>query len=224
MPALPDVPKTLRIALRMSLNEDTDLINRFFIEYLGTAPTSPQLDTYAASVSTAWGAHLKALMTSNGALEEVHIIDLSSSTAAIGDDGSHIAGTRAGLQLSAAACVVLKLQIARRYRGGHPRLYLPFGSAPDLSDAQRWGSTFLGNVVTGWTSFLTDITAAGWTSAGTLQPINVSYFQGFTNVTYPSGRTKPVPTRRITPVKDLVLSHTTNPKVASQRRRNQQSS
>jgi hypothetical protein len=53
--------------------------------------------------------------------------------------------------------------------------------------------------------------------------VNVSYFSGFTNVTFPSGRIRPVPKLRSVPLVDTVTSWSTNPNVASQRRRNLQS-
>jgi hypothetical protein len=60
-------------------------------------------------------------------------------------------------------------------------------------------------------------------AVGTVTPVNVSFFSGFTNKTFPSGRTRPVPTPRVTPLIDPIIGSDVNPKVATQRRRNQQS-
>src|SRR4029077_2624776 len=205
MPALPDVPGVLKVALIGTAQEDTDVVNRIFFHYSGTPPTGPQLDTFAGSVVTAWGAHLAAMVNPDYVLTAVEVEDLTSSTSAVGSNVGTTPGTRTGAPLPAATCAVVQEKISRRYRGGHPRVYLYAGGDTDILTLQSWKTSFTGALNTAWQGFLTDILAAGWSGAGTLLHVNVSYYQGFTNTVPPSGRAKARPTLRGTPVVNTMI-------------------
>ena len=222
MPARPFVSKVLQITLQqLMISATRDIINRLFFQYAGTAPTDAQLDTLATAISGSWGTNLKSLYNLDHRLESVAVEDLSSATSATGIDTTSQAGTRSGATVSAAAAVVCSHSIARRYRGGHPRTYLAAGVSGDLLGVAQWNPSFLGAVATGLSTFIGDVDSAGWTGAGGLQLVNVSYYAGFTNHTYPSGRTRPIPTLRATPVVDLVSTVVIRNSVGSQRRRNE---
>lgn len=222
MPALPAVPKTLRVDLRQQAAEDLDILNRIFIQYTGTAPTVGDLNTFCSTIETSWGAHVKAMQSGNFMLAEVHVEDLSSSTAAAADLAASVTGTRSGAAITAGVAAVIRNRIARRYRGGHSRTYLACGTGGDLNDLQSWTGAFMTALETAWGDFILDIISAPWSGGGTLTQVNVSYYSGFHNVVGPSGRSRPVPTLRGTPVTDTIVSYTINPHVGSQRRRNQQ--
>jgi hypothetical protein len=128
-------------------------------------------------------------------------------------------GTRTGATLGAQVAFVISGEIFRRYRGGHPRNYFPFGVDTDSYDARSWHTAFQTDVSEGWGEFVNAVEAAGWTGAGTLTPVNVSYYEGFTNHTYPSGRVRPIPTLRGTPVIDVIESYIFRPDYETQRRR-----
>jgi hypothetical protein len=154
----------------------------------------------------------------------IRVEDLSSATGAVGQSTNNVVGTNSGHDLGAGTALVIREVITRRYRGGHPRQYLPGLLAEALTDSGNWDTTFLANFVTAYTAFRAAV-AAG--VPGGIAPANdcsVSFYHGFHNVTLPSGRVRSVPTLRTTPVVDAVASFNGNPKVASQRRRNQQSS
>jgi hypothetical protein len=221
MPALPAVPKVIRVALIHSYGEDNDVVTRFFVSYSGTAPTAAQLNTYAAAMITNWGTDLKSLCNAQVKITECVVEDLSSPTSAIGAAVGSTAGTLAGATLTGGTAFVVSYTIARRYRGGHPRGYWPFGDAVTLNDPQTWTAGFTGNVNADLGAFFTDALAAGWTGAGTLLHVNVSYYEGFTVVTNPiTGRARNVPTLRATPLVDTVTGIVARTQVGSQRRRN----
>lgn len=220
MPALPAVPSVVRCSVEALINAASPAVSRFFIQYTGTAPTNAQLNTFAASISTAWGTNLKALTDTSTELFHVDAIDLTSATAAVGSNSTTTLGTRAGSQLDAAACAVVSYKIGRRYRGGHPRGYWRFGVQADLSGARIWTVGFTTAVKTGIDAFYTAIEGAGWAGAGTLTQVNVSYYKGFTVITNPlTGRARNVPTLRAVPVVDLVTSTVAQSSVGIQRRR-----
>jgi hypothetical protein len=224
MPALPNATKVLKIVLRyVQMNADNDVINRFFMQYSGTAPIAAELDTLANAIITHWTADLAPLHSVDVQLFNAVLEDLSSPTAAVGASNTSSVGTRTGGVLGAGVAAVMKEAINRRYRGGHPRVYLPAGVTSDLQTMRTWTSSFITNLGVGWSSFISDIGGSVWSGGGTLLPVNVSYYTGFTNHTFPSGRVRPVPNVRSTPIIDVIQGFETNGILGSQRRRNLQS-
>jgi len=219
VPPLPDVNKVLRIEYTFLLDEDLGAKTRHFFRYAGTAPTNAQLNTFADDIATAFTAHLDDDMSSTYSVKGIKVTDLSSSTAAQGENNDELPGTRSGAQVSASACVVISRRVARRFRGGHSRMYWPFGVAGDLHDGQTWGDTFVGNVQSDFEAFGGDIAAAGWTSAGTLDAVAISYYEGFTVFTGPTGRARNISTPRATPVIDTVIADVVRSGIGSQRGR-----
>lgn len=222
MPALPAVPNVLKITLRGSITGDTDVLNRFFLEYAGSAPTNAELNTLCAAVAAAAAAHYLPLLSNDYTLHEVIAIDLSSST---GAEGTATVADTGGVSTEvnpAGTSAVVQFHVARRYRGGHPRIYLPAIPGTWLSSSTTWDATHLAAFLTAWNAFMTAVVALTWSGATISGQVNVSFYQGFTNVTFPSGRIRAVPKVRSTPVVDLIASTSMNPNPASQRRRNQQ--
>ena len=227
MPALPNVPAVLRCVLKYTNGADVDVVNRFFLRYTGTAPSDGDLDGWITTVvEPAWNTNLKSLYNADTHLVEIIVEDLTSATAGVGDEAFSVAGTRSGSTLPAGVALVLSSVIARRYRGGHPRMYLAVGVGDDLQTTQTWTSAFMTAVLTGWDAFTTALFTTPPGSTSSLVPVNVSYYQGFHAFEYPSGRWRNIPTVRGggagPAVVDLVSNWKVNPKVASQRRRNLQ--
>jgi hypothetical protein len=217
---LPDVAKTVRVALIHTYGSDIDVVTRFFIRYSGTAPTNAQLDTFSGAVDSAWGTNLAAECNTLVTLTEVTATDLTTTSAAQGLFTTSDPGTRSGTLLPADACATAAYVIPRRYRGGHPRGYWPFGVTTDLASPQTWGSSFVAEFTGQLASFFAAVEAAGWAAAGTLSHVNVSYFLGFHVVTSPTtGRARNVPTLRGTPLVDTVSVVVGRTRIGSQRRR-----
>ncbi len=223
MPPLPVVPKVLKLVTHFSGGGDNDILNRWYMSYTGTAPTNGDLDAFCADIDTAMNAHIKPLQAASIDYTGSDAEDLSSPTGAVGISGNGYTGSRSGTGPGVATCFVIKKKIARRYRGGHPRLYLVCGTVADFSDINTWGTAFGASVVAGWAAVIADLQAVPWSGGGTLDDVNVSYFEGFTNVTRPSGRMDSVPKLRVGgPVVDPITAYTANLQMGSQRRRNQQ--
>ncbi len=221
MPALPPVPATIRVDLHHKLANDMNVVTRMFFAYTGPAPTNAQMATLATAVRTAWAANVEAICGAQVNLHQVECIDLSSATGAIGNDVTVATGTRAGTTLAAGTAVLINYAIARRYRGGKPRSYVPYLMAADLTDAQDWTGAAVTAVNTQWGAFITAIKAAPWAGATITNQVNVSYYLGFASVQNPvTLRWKNLSKPRVAPVVDVITSFSTNPKPASQRRRN----
>lgn len=226
MPARPPVTNVLQVVLKHeSDTADQDIVNRFYLQFSGTPPVSADLVEFAQDVSEEWTTYCAPEAKSTLKLSEVSVEDLTSPTSAVGIlGGLAIAGTRSGPELSAGAAVCMQQKIARRYRGGHPRQYLMWGTQLDLATTSAWLTASAAEFEVQWLDFITHVLADAWTGATLLNQVNVSYYSGFTNHTYPSGRTRAIPTLRVSPLVDPILGYNTNPRVASQRRRNQQGS
>jgi hypothetical protein len=220
VPPLPYANEVLEVQLRHTYAADLDVLTRVFFAYTGTAPVDSGLNTMASTVSSAWGTNLKSLAVPAVALTEVVVTDLTSATSARGVWSGSVAGTRSGTDIFANVCMNVGFVIARRYRGGKPKCYLPFGNASDLQTSQTWTSTFVSAVGTGWAAFITAVIAAAPSGTTISGQINVSYFQGFTSVENPiTHRYRNVPTLRATPVQDTVIGTVYQTRPASQRRR-----
>jgi hypothetical protein len=219
MPALPDVAKVLRLDQHFTVGEDTKAKVRSFWQYLTGPPTDSELATAAAAIRVAFGTDLAGFMVSPNELSEVILTDLTSSTAAQGSDSTPVAGTITSEPVPANCCVLESMQVARRYRGGHPRNYWPFGAATDMTDEQLWGATFASNVQAGLVSYNGAITTAIDVFGGTTTPVAVSYYEGFTPFTGPTGRVRNISTVRATPVVDPIVTIQVRRGIGSQRRR-----
>jgi len=69
------------------------------------------------------------------------------------------------------------------------------------------------------TAFMAEIEALSVGAVGALGHVNLSYYQGFKNITNSSGRERAVPTYRNTALLDVVQGYAAKSVVGSQRRR-----
>lgn len=220
MATLPPVANVLRMQFKHTYGADTDVLNRLYFQWAGTAPTNTALSAIASTIGTAWGTNLKARAISTVTLTEIILEDLTSSSGALGSASPNIAGTNGGGTLPLGVCALVNFGIQRRYRGGKPRVYLPYGTESDLSNGRAWNSTFLTNMLTNWNSWITAILAASSGGTTISEQVNVSYYSGFT-VYNPGGgkRAKNIPTLRASPIVDAIATTSVNTVPANQRRR-----
>lgn len=220
MPALPAVPSVLDVSIKWSYGSDVDVLTRFFIQYSGSAPTAGQLDTFCAAVGAEEATEFAALRHTTTESVECLAVDLTSSTSAQGSAALSTAGSLGGVALPADNCALVSYEINRRYRGGHPRGYWPFGSSSEIDTPQLWTSGFVTSFGTNMATFFAAVVGYGWSGAGTLLHVNVSRFEGFTAVENPvTHRYRNIPNVRVDPLIDSVSSLLARQQIASQRRR-----
>lgn len=205
MPPLPPLANTLKVGMswHVDLNLTAESIIHF--QYSGGPPTTSDCQALAADFQASAVTNLKSLMASDNLIGPYTVLDIGSSTGAEGSGGSATAGTLASAPNVASACVVMQHAIARRYRGGKPRSYAPFGDSSKTASTGTWTSAFLALCVTGWSNFITTCLAA--TSGGTsiTQYGSVSYFTG--------------KALRSTPHWDPIVATTARSRIGTQRRR-----
>jgi hypothetical protein len=107
--------------------------------------------------------------------------------------------------MTAETAVLVNFTIARRYRGGKPRVYWPAGVSAQLNNPVSWQSTFVSAFRTAFNAFLNGVTS------GITPPPAVDYL---CSVSYHTGGAL-----RPTPVVDKVLDWEVNAIPGSQRRR-----
>lgn len=220
MTALPPVPNVLKIEYDWTIGEDMTALTRFHVRYTGGPPSGADCNTLAGDHFTTASTDLLPLLSTANALAEVRVVDLSSASGAQGVHVGPASGSRSGAGMFAQACLLVNEHIARRYRGGKPRMYLPLGIASDLADPQTWSSAFLTPATVGVFAWYVAFIAflAGTTQCVAL--VNLSYYSGFTNVPYGSPtKYRRTPTVRSSPVVDDIQTLSIRSKVATQRRR-----
>jgi hypothetical protein len=222
MPALPAAPGVIRVTLPFRLNTDPNALSRFFLHYTGTPPTSAQLATFADVIAVSEATQFGPLMSGLYTMNPVNCEDLSSATGAVASGVISNAGSRAGGALAPGTALMLQFLIARRYRGGKPKIFLPLGVTTDVTAAGVWAGAILATASAGWSSMIATAIAGPWAGGVITGQVNVSYYNGFTVVTNPvTHRARNVPTLRGAPTVDPVVSVSAETGLASQRRRNQ---
>jgi hypothetical protein len=220
VPALPNVPKVLRISYKFTIGADNGALCRTFYQYTGPGATAVELNALATAIATSANTYLIPLMTADRSLIEINITDLTNPTAPVGDAGVSHVGTRVGGTLPASTAVLESSEILRRYRGGHPRVYWPFGSDDDLATSQTWTSGFVTAVLTALNNHQADWFGSAPVDLGSVNRVNVSYYKGFTVHTGVTGRARNVSTvNPLGPVVDAVVSEVVRQGMAQIRRR-----
>lgn len=209
---------------KFSYGSDLDVQTKFFVAFTGSSSDSNVANYVAHQIANA--PFVMAVAHPDVSLIEVTATDLTSDSSPQASSSASVPGTASGGLLPAQTCVLLNHQISRRYRGGKPRHYLPWGVEDDLLDPQTWKNASLGNFGAAFDSMHTALLFP----EDTLNPrsiCNVSYYQGSTGtltsetvdgVTYQRGHTKSTKRPDAAQV-DTIVSTTVNHKPGSQRRR-----
>ena len=220
MPSVP-LPASPCVRVRLIYNTfaDENAGNRFFLSYSGSAPTGANCATLASDIVTAFNTDLNPLLWDEYGLAEVDVLDIATDSGLSGQATSSAVGGRSGSALPIQCAMNVEYGIGRRYRGGKPRAYFPFGVDGDLESAFEWTSAFTSAAQSGVAAFFAAVEALSVGSMGTLNHVNLSYYKGFENFTQPSGRERAVPTYRATALVDNVTGYFAKQKFGSQRRR-----
>ena len=221
MPTKPPTPSgVIKINLVHGLGTDLHIGTALFWSYTGSAPSAANLNTLAGSVGSAWASDLASLLSNAGLLESVQCTDLASASGATGQSLTTHAGTRAGNPPTMAACAQINFSVARRYRGGKPKAFFPFGITTDMGTQFSWNSTFITAVNSGYASFQTAVNGLTAGPATLVAQQNVSYFSGSTSNPNSSkwGR-RNIPAMRGTPLVEPITAAGCRVKLGSQRRR-----
>lgn len=220
MPALPDAGNVVRLDFHHTEGADPALSNRTFWKFSGSGPSISNMNDLAGFAEGFWSSYLKPLAPDSITLVGITTTDLTAPTASRGQWTGAVAGTRGSAILTINDVALLNFEVLRRYRGGKPRMYAPWGVEGDLLTDATWTSAFVTAVETGWTDFRGGFIGQGFGSCAITEQVNVSYYEGFASVQNPvTMRWRNIPTLRSTPQIDVIPAFSCNPFVGSQRRR-----
>jgi hypothetical protein len=220
--ATPPLPDTACVRVKLDYGDTSSLEagNRFYLSYSGSAPTAGNAAALAGDIASAWASNLESLFTNNVALKEVDVLDIATYTGLSGQWTGTDTGSRSGTPPPIQCAMNVEFGIARRYRGGKPRIYLPCGADGDMNNAANWSSSFVSEVATKWTAFMTAVEALSIGSMGTLVHVNLSYYQGYRSRETGGGQTTFAPKYRTgAALHDVVSSYAPKQLISSQRRR-----
>jgi hypothetical protein len=193
--------------------------NRFYLRYASGPATGADCASLAADIAADWNTNLAPIIDGAYSLNEVDVLDISTDVGLSGQwTGAH-AGTKAGSSLSANACTNVEFGIARRYRGGKPRIYLPPSTSGDLAGVTKWSGAFVTAASAAVAAFFTAVEAHTLGSISALRHVNLSYYSSFKNVPNTSGRDHVVPQYKPTATHDDITGYFAKAVVGSQKRR-----
>lgn len=219
MPAMQPVPEVLKFRIVWTVDGDPAAMTGHYFKYSGGPPSGTDCATMGSAAVSAGHTRFGPYALDTVGMAECEVTDLTSPTSAQGTGGTAWAGSQTSMTPPGAA-VLVNHAIARRYRGGKPRTYLPLGYSEVITSDGFWSNALVSGVDTAWGEWVADVIAAS-SGCSLTNIVNVSYFDGFTNVPYGSPtKYRRVPTPRIPPVVDVITAHTTSKVIASQRRRN----
>lgn len=221
MPPLPPTPQVLAIQMKFTVG-NANVVSRIYVRYGSDPPTRDDLTAYAADVDASIGRQLLTLCSEQVKTVEVMVTDLTSDIAARGIATSSQTGTRQGLPNGGAVAALINFKVGRRYRGGKPRIYFPFFVSDDLTDRLTWSPDAISQATACWSAFMSEVIASAPARVGSIEQVNISFYEGFTVVTDErTGRSRNVSQLRPGgPIIDVITGFSINPKLGSQRRRN----
>lgn len=206
MPPLPLVPNVVKMTIG-GVYHDTQWLNIYHVPYTGGAPSSANLLSWLSAFSPTTATAYSGEMSADNEITEFTAIDLSTATPGFASVSTSVFGTRTGDFNPANVCMVVSHEIARRYRGGHPRTYLPWGTSGTMASGSTkdWDPAFVTNCQSVFSAIPSDWNGIteGSTTFGAM--VSVSY--------YDAGA------RRATALVDPVTSHIVRSRICSQRRR-----
>jgi hypothetical protein len=206
MPPLPVVPQVCKLVIGGTYH-DTQWLNIYHLHYSGSAPSSSNITAYLAAIEANVATAYTTEMSVDNEFTSLLMTDLTSSTGATGAVSTSHFGTRSGDFNPANVAVCISEHINRRYRGGHPRKYLSWGTSGTFASGSTkdWDSGFLTDCLAKFNTMKNSF--IGITEGGTTWDDNVS-------VSYRSGGAV-----RATAVVDPIVAVSIATRVCSQRRR-----
>lgn len=223
MPPLPVVPSCIQIKIVGNDGGDNNITNGQYLTFSGSA-SATDLTTLMGIVVAGWSANLAPHHTTSYHLTQVKITDLSSKLGANVGETVSVAGTQTGNELTSGTSAVISRKESDQYRGGHSRVYLGGRNGNDLSDANTWSVAFQTAISAAWQAFINEIISAAPAAMGALKDVVVHRFGA--SALPPVHMDGYKVTKKSIPLNPPIIhpttGYTTDPQVASQRRRNQQ--
>ena len=172
---LPPVPSVARFAVS-GTNQSQKWVNVFHMQYSNVPADTPTMNSICQAVHTAYLNAFTVLWSANCILITVDGQDLASRTGAVGSFSlSHPGTAVAAVDLPVQVALCLSWTISDRYRGGHPRTYLPGIVAGNLSQGRLLTTAGHTQYLNAAAAFLTNMNAIT-AGASSWKMVCVRYF------------------------------------------------
>lgn len=169
-----DVPGAVKIRL-LGTQQGGKWANVLHAKFTGGTIDTAALGTLATAIRTSWGVTFAPQVSSTVALTTVECTDLSSRTGAQNLDTVGATGTGSSTAMPGQVSCCVSWKIPNRYRGGHPRMYLPPAAFTSSSNGQVWTTAYVTAVLAAARAFRNAINASP-AGGATWQLCAVSYF------------------------------------------------
>lgn len=211
MPTLPPVAATLRTVIK-GVYGDGKWANVLHWRWSGDPPDNAKCATIASDLLHQWGINLAPLFPNGVTVHECEATDLTSSSAGQGTAFATHTGLGSGFTLPNNCAILLNHRISRRYKGGHPRTYLPPPAGSFMAGSDVFSSPAQSSIEASWEAFRAGFIAEVTGPTSIVGLVNVSYYSGTSGI-------PPRPVLRTTPEVDDIIGTTCNIHLATQRRR-----
>lgn len=158
MPPLPNVNNVLRLRYIGTVHGSA-FNNILHLMFQGGPPTVADCNGIATQAFNAYATNLMQLVDVNSILTRCEVQDLTSPTANEGSHDGSQAGSIATQSGPASLALVVSQIINFRYRGGHPRFYVPGPTMLEVLNGKVWTNTFLTSARAQATSFRSALNA-----------------------------------------------------------------
>jgi hypothetical protein len=205
MPTLPPVPGVVKTVITGTIS-GASFANIFHWQMDTTGGLSnAQATQIATGVLNAYNSNVTLSLSPVVIVDSCDATDLTSTSGGVGTHTNAVTGSGTTGTPSANTCCLVKHVIARRYRGGHPRTYLPPMGATALLSSNTWQSGGVSVLQTNFNAFITGALGTTVTGNTIAAHVNVSYYSAHV--------------LRSSPVVDLISGSIVESMVATQRRR-----
>jgi len=220
VPPLPSAGQVVRAQLKWSDAADVNVSNTLYFGYSGSGPNAADCHDFMLAFVNALGTH-NGLWTASTMLLGGECTDLSTESGAQGIVNLSYDGDLAGTDLAGGTCLVASYLISRRYRGGKPRNYFPWGSSSSLASRQAWAGDFTTSCASAINASVAAVVGNTYGGMTITNHVNVSYYAGSRVVISPTtGRAKNVSILRASPLVNPITGVAILASPGSQRRRN----
>jgi len=192
------------------------------VSYTGGPPSAADCAALATGIAGAWSSFIAPLCSTDITLVEVDVLDIASDMGFSGQWTGSDPGVRAGVGLLYQSAMNVEFKIARRYRGGKPRIYWPAGVESDLADQSHWDGAFILSVNSDTAGFFAAVEALSSGGTALSHHVNLSYYQGVNPAVIApvTGRAKQSEKYRVgAAMHDNISGYSAKLMVSSQRRR-----
>lgn len=151
--------------------------NVFYVRYAPGPTAQADVTALAGGLRGAWNTSIKPCVSTAASLTQTVVTDLSSDTGLTGVDNTTTAGGNAGsTALPASVALTVSMKIARRYRGGHPRMYLVGQITTNTTNQTNWTPAWITTVGTNMEAWRQAVNALTYPSMTVIQLVNLSYY------------------------------------------------